>query len=112
MTMRCQKSKCRLERTGVKHARTVLNCHHRNSFKSPFDLVSNGIGYEVKTLSANSRDLKIHISDSSYQRKVDYAQSHGLKVILMAVLIGESVTVYQSELRQSIRINQMQKIGG
>lgn len=112
MTCHIQKSKCRLERVGVKHARKVISCHHRNSFKAPFDLVSGGIGYEVKSLSANSKDLKIHISRESFQRKVDYAQSHGLKAVLMAVLIGESVEIYQSELRQSIRINQMQKIGG
>ncbi len=112
MTMRCQKSKCRLERQGVKHARKILVCHHRNSFKSPFDLVSQGIGYEVKSLSANSRDVKIHISDDSFKRKLDYAQKHGLKPVLLAVLIGESVEIYQSELRQSVRIGQMTRIGG
>ena len=112
MTCHIQKTKCRLERVGVKHARKIISCHHRNSFKSPFDLVFNGIGYEVKTLSANSRDLKIHISHDSFKRKLDYAQSHGLKAVLMAVLIGDKVEVYQSELKQSIRVNQMQRVGG
>ena len=112
MTCRIAKTKLRLERAGVKYARIALSCHHRNSFKAPFDLVSNGIGYEVKTMSANSRDLKIHISDFSFQRKIDYAQKHDLKPVLVAVLIGERVEIYQSELKQSIRINQMLKIGG
>jgi hypothetical protein len=106
-----QTQKCKLERVGVRHALKLVGKRKRQSFKSPFDLVANSFGYEVKTMSADSRDKKIHIADSSYSRKIEFATKHKIEPVLMAVIVGDGkVEIYQSHLAQSIRINQMQKV--
>lgn len=106
-----QTQKCKLERVGVRHALKLVGKRKRQSFKSPFDLVTESFGYEVKTLSADSRDLKIHIADSSYKRKLEYSAKHKIEPVLMAVIVGDGrVEIYQSHLAQSIRIKQMRKI--
>jgi len=82
--------------------------------KAPFDIVDfvTGIAYEVKTMSAMSKDLKIHISDSSWQRKAEFISKYVLKGVLIAVVVysPEKVEVYSSELKQHIRVNQMKRI--
>lgn len=82
--------------------------------KAPFDVVDfqAGIAYEVKTMSGLSKDLKIHISDSSMKRKRSFARQYGLKAILLAVVIydEDTVKVYKSSLRQSIRVSQMKEL--
>lgn len=103
-----QSTKCKLERVGVHKALTLLKAKRRQSFKSPFDVVTQNFGYEVKAISANSKDKKIHISDSSFRRKLEYAEKHDLQPILLAVVISDNkAELYQSRLVQSIRINQM-----
>jgi hypothetical protein len=107
-----QAERCSLERVGIRHALTVCKAKRRQSFKSPFDLVTKSHCYEVKALSAESKDLKIHISNSSFERKLEYANRTGKQPVLLAVLIYETgeAELYKSELRQSVRINQMAKI--
>jgi hypothetical protein len=106
-----QSQRCELERVGVKSTLKFLNKRKRQSFKCPFDVVTSHFGYEVKSLSANSRDLKIHISDASLKRKLDYARIHGIQPLLVAVICYDSrVELYQSRLTKSCRINQMVKI--
>ena len=81
---------------------------------APFDVVdfNNRRAYEVKTMSALSKDLKIHIASHSWERKLDFASKYRLKMILLAVVIYSEteVEVYKSELRQSVRVNQMELI--
>jgi hypothetical protein len=110
--VKTQRAKCELERVGVRHALKLCKAKHRQSFKSPFDLVTKTHCYEVKTLSADCKDLKIHISDSSFERKLEYANRTGKQPVLLAVLIHETgeAELYKSELRQSVRIRQMDKI--
>lgn len=83
--------------------------------KAPFDVVDFGAGiaYEVKAMSGLSKDLKIHISDSSMKRKRAFIRQYGLKAILLAVLIYDenTVKVYKGKLRQSIRVSQMKELG-
>lgn len=81
---------------------------------APFDVIdfSSKRAYEVKSMSALSKDLKIHISDKSYERKVQFAKQYGLKMVLIAVVVYNEnmVDVYSSQLKQSIRIGQMRQI--
>ncbi len=81
---------------------------------APFDVVdfTSRKAYEVKTMSALSKDLKIHISDHSYGRKIQFATQYNLDMILIAVIIynENKVEVFSGELKQSIRVNQMRKI--
>jgi hypothetical protein len=108
-----QTQKCKLERVGVRHALKLVGKRKRQSFKSPFDLVTKEFGYEVKTMSADSKDKKVHIADSSYSRKIEFAAKHKIEPVLMAIIIGDGkVEIYQSHLAQSIRVSQMRKIGG
>ena len=82
--------------------------------KAPFDVVdfASGVAYEVKTMSALSKDLKIHIAPASMAKKRAFARRYGLKAILFAVVIydEDTVKVYKSPLKASIRVNQMKAI--
>jgi hypothetical protein len=103
-----QSTKCKLERVGVRKALTLLKAKQRQSFKSPFDVITDNYGFEVKAISANSKDKKIHISDSSFRRKLEFAEKHNIEPLLLAVVISDNeAKLYQSRLVQSIRINQM-----
>ncbi len=89
----------------------------QQTHKAPFDVVDfkMGYAYEVKTMSAFGADLKVHISDESWQRKQDFLATYpGLKGIIIAVVIYTPVKVqlYKGELRRSLRLDQMEKIGG
>ena len=109
-----QSLRCELERVGVGHALHALGKRKRQSYKSPFDVVTKTHAYEVKTLSSDSKDFKIHIANDSYARKLEYAREHRVKPVLLAILIQGNghAKLYQSELVQSIRIQQMDLIGG
>ena len=82
--------------------------------KAPFDVVdfASGVAYEVKTMSCLSKDLKIHIAPASMARKKAFARQYGLKAILFAVVIydEDTVKVYKSTLKASIRVSQMKAI--
>ena len=82
--------------------------------KAPFDVVdfSSGVAYEVKAMSGLSKDLKIHICDSSMKRKRAFLRQYGLKGILLAVVIfdEDTVKVYKGTLKQSLRISQMKEL--
>jgi hypothetical protein len=82
--------------------------------KAPFDVVdfNSGVAYEVKAMSGLSKDLKIHISDSSMKRKKAFAREYHLKPILLAVIIydEDNVQVYKGSLKSSVRINQMRRL--
>lgn len=82
--------------------------------KAPFDVVdfSSGIAYEVKAMSGLSKDLKIHICESSMKRKRSFARQYGLKAILIAVVIYDenTVKVYKGSLKSSVRISQMKEM--
>lgn len=110
--VKTQRAKCKLERAGVRHVLKSLNLKKRNCYTHPFDVESAEFAIEVKTLSADCKDLKIHIADNSLRRKLEYAVNKGKQPLLMAVLIFKTgeVELYKSELRQSVRIRQMAKI--
>jgi hypothetical protein len=103
---------------GVQIAMELLGIKRRQRFKAPFDLVTKTNGYEVKTLSADSKDNKIHVADKSYLRKLNYATVKKIKPILLAVVVSETkIRVCKSDLKQSVRIHQMRtvkviKVGG
>lgn len=84
--------------------------------KAPFDVVDfeAGFAYEVKSMSALSKDFKVHISDASMARKTKFADQYGLAMILMVVVIHgvDKVEVYRSGLVQHIRVSQMELIKG
>jgi hypothetical protein len=63
-------------------------------------------------MSGLSKDLKIHISDSSMKRKLEFSEQYNLNMILLAVVIysKDNVEVYSGELKQSMRINQMKRV--
>jgi hypothetical protein len=84
------------------------------SHKAPFDVLDFGAGvaYEVKAMSGLSKDLKIHICDSSMKRKRSFARKYGLRAILIAVVIfsEDDIRVYKGTLKQSVRISQMKEV--
>ena len=105
----------RLGRTGERIVKNLFGgC--KTTHKAPFDIVdfNAGVAYEVKTMSAMSKDLKVHISDASMQRKIAFANEYGLLMVLMVVIIHgpKKVDVYTGELRQSVRINQLTLVKG
>jgi hypothetical protein len=106
-----QSQRCKLERKAVRLVRNLFGIKRRQPFKAPFDLVGNGQGIEVKGLSADSIDLKIHIAGSSLTRKLELADKKHLQPLLVAVIFYDSrVEMYQSRLTKSVRVNQMLKI--
>ena len=106
-----QIKRCKLERKGVRIAKAMTGCKKRQNFVAPFDLVTLTKGYEVKTMNGESKDLKIHIADSSLKRKLDYATKYNLIPVLMAIVVfPDKVEAYQSRLVQSIRVGQMERI--
>ena len=108
-----QSQRCKLERKGVRIAKVRIGARKRQNFLAPFDLVTLDKAYEVKTMNGESKDLKIHIADSSLKRKLDYAKKYELLPVLMAVVVYPKtgkVEVYQSHLVQAIRVNQMERI--
>jgi len=111
MACRIQSTKCHLERKGVRIAKRLLGIKHREIYDAPFDLVNKQFGYEIKALSVNQKDFKIHISKSSMDNKLKLAEIKQIQPILVAIVIDtNSFKAYQSQLRSHIRINQMERI--
>ena len=102
-----------LGRQGEQIAKSVLG-GKTTRHKAPLDVVdfTLGIGYEVKSISGLSKDLKIHITDRSMAKKKAFAKKYGLKIILIAIVIYDEnhIEMFKSTLKQSIRINQMRRI--
>ncbi len=103
-----------LGRTGQQAVQQILG-GEQQTHKAPFDIVDFRLGYayEVKTMSAFGVDLKVHISDESYERKQNFLATYpGLKGVLIAVVIytPAKVELYKAELTHSIRIDQMERI--
>ena len=111
MSCRIQSTKCKLERKGVRIAKRLLGIKHRETYDAPFDLVTKQFGYEVKALSSNQKDFKIHIAKGSMDKKLELADFKQIQPVLIAIVIDSNdFKVYQSELRNHIRINQMERI--
>lgn len=53
-----QSARCELERVGVQHALNLLQTRIRETFKSPFDVVTENHAYEVKLCLLIARILK------------------------------------------------------
>ena len=108
-----QAERHKIGRKGETVARKLIG-GKKTTHKAPFDVVdfSQGYAYEVKTMSGWTVDKKIHISDVSMARKLEWAAEYELKPLLIAVVIYSptKVEVYQSELKQCIRINQMTRM--
>ena len=104
-----------LGRQGEKIAKATLG-GKTTKHTAPLDVVdfTAGIGYEVKAISGMSKDLKIHITDKSLARKKAFAKKYGLKITLIAIVIYDEnhIEMFKGKLKQSIRINQMRRIGG
>lgn len=111
--MKSQKEKHELGRKGEKLANGHVN-GEITRHKAPFDIVDFdcGYAYEVKSMSGLSMDMKVHISDESMERKVKFAEEYGLSMVLIVVVIygKDRVEVYRSELVQSIRVCQMDRM--
>lgn len=109
-----QTKRNRLGRKGETVTRQLVG-GKKTTHKAPFDVVDfrAGFAYEVKTMSGLSKDLKIHITDASMARKIDFARQWGLVMVLMAVVVysPDQVEVYKSELKQCTRVNQMALVG-
>ena len=111
MSCRIQSTKCKLERKGVRIAKKLLRINRREPYCAPFDLKNKLFGYEIKALSANQKDFKVHISRESMARKLELADFKQIQPVLIAIVIDSNgFTAYQSELRSHIRINQMVRI--
>ena len=86
----------------------------KTAHKAPFDVVDfeMGIAYEVKTISGESVDKKVHIANGSMARKLAFARKHGLKKVLIAVVVygPDNVQVYRSALKPSVRVSQMRRV--
>lgn len=108
-----QEERHRIGRIGERVISLLFNLK-TTDHKAPFDVVDFNLGfaYEVKAMSGLGLDLKIHISNSSMKRKKKFAKQYGLKAILVAVVImdPETVKIYKSSLKKSIRINQMKEM--
>ena len=104
-----------LGRNGEAVAKQVLG-GKTTKHKAPFDLIdfSAGYAYEVKTMTGFGKDNKIHIANASMARKEAWAKEYNLKMVLVAVVIysPSHVEIYQSELKQSMRVRQMALVEG
>jgi hypothetical protein len=108
---RNQPARNQLERQAVNAVLKLYKASRRQGFCSPFDVIHKHKALEVKALSSDSKDLKIHIANSSLERKLAYCQNHNKEPLLIAVVISENqIDIYRSELVQSIRVCQMRKI--
>ena len=107
----CRKHK--LGRKGEKIAAKIVG-GKKTTHKAPFDIVdfAQGFAYEVKTMSAWSKDLKVSMASKSYESKLAFAAEYGVEPILIVVVVHspKEVEVYSAPLRQRIRVNQMEKI--
>ena len=108
-----QEQRHRLGRIGEAAVAKLIGGSQTNH-KAPFDVVDFGAGiaYEVKAMSGLSKDLKIHICDSSMKRKRAFARKYGLRAVLIAVVIfdEDTIKVYKGTLKQSARISQMKEV--
>jgi len=99
-----------LGRAGEIIARRVCK-GRRTGHKHPFDYVDhfNKIAYEVKTMNGAGADLKVHIENGSYERKLAYAKRYGLKRVLVIIVIHSphNVDIYTGELKQHVRISKL-----
>ena len=97
------------ERIAKKALGGDLTCH-----TAPFDVVDfgTGVAYEVKTVSAMSKDTKVHIGVSSMKRKMEFAEKYGLEPVLVVVVIHgrNDYELYSGELRQHVRPIQLERI--
>jgi len=107
-----QTRRCKLERLGVRKILSLLHIRQRQIYTAPFDIVTSEFGYEVKTLSWKVKDKKVHIADSSLKLKLKFAEANNIQIALFAVVVDKNKRfhVYQSELKQNIRISQMKLI--
>lgn len=102
-----------LGRTGEEIASNLVG-GKKTPHKAPFDVVdfSLGYAYEVEAMSGLGKDLKIHISNGSYAKKVAFAKKYRLAMLLIVVVIHSPyhIEIYQGDLVQSVRVGQLKKI--
>lgn len=79
------------------------------SHTAPFDLIDwdRKIGYEIKTVRAETMESTIRIKPPSMARKMEFAAEHKLKIVLIAVVIydeeEEICEIYASPIRPSAK---------
>ena len=82
--------------------------------KAPFDIVDfrNSQAYEVKTVSAATAKLPIHIAAASMERKQAFAKRYNLAMTLIVVVVHgpRRVEVFTGELKCHTAITQLSKI--
>ena len=87
----------------------------KTAHKAPFDVVDfeNGIAYEVKAMSNLGKDLKIHITEKSLARKIEFADFYGLEMMLVVVVIHGpgQFELYWGRIQTSVRLGQLIKVG-
>jgi len=84
-----------------------LRMHHTCAF----DIKNDHMLIEVKTMRIESKDHKVHISQDAFERKLAMAKELRMNSILVVVLVySEKYEVYECELKQSVRVNQMKKV--
>lgn len=102
----------KLGRIGEELARTVCK-GRRTTHKAPFDYVDhfNKVAYEVKTVTGNGNNLKIHIMETSYKRKLAYVAKHNLEAVLVVLVVyPKRVDIYTGKLTQWTTFNQLTKV--
>ena len=102
----------RLGNRGERIAQQVLG-GRRTRQRCPFDVIdrTGGHAYEVKC-QRGEREVRVHMRDAAYQRKVDYAKKQKLDALLVLVVIHNTgqVMLYWSELKQHARPSNMRRI--
>jgi len=102
-----------LGRTGEAIANGIVN-GKATSHKKPVDIIKrkDKILWEVKTVSANSKNQCIHISYKSLERKLAEAKKRGYQLKLMIIVLYDDgrFDVYTGDIRQYARPHQLDKM--
>jgi len=101
----------RLGRLGESIANGIINGKLTNH-KHPIDIKKRKILWEVKTISANSKNHCIHISHNSLRRKLAIAnkRNHQLRLMIIVVFETGEFEVYTGDIRQHCRPHQLGKM--
>jgi hypothetical protein len=108
-----QYEKHAIGRKGQSIARAKLG-GEQQTHKAPFDVVdfANRIAYEVKTVSALTAQLPIHITDASLARKRAFIRQYHVRACLVVVVIRDEnrVDVYRGTLKKHSSIRHMRRL--
>lgn len=103
----------RLGKRGERITQRLFGGRRTPKQASVFDVIDRtmGMAYEVKCQRA-SKEVRVHIEDEAYVRKLKYAAKNGLTAVLVLVVIYEAqeIRVYTSSLKQHARPSDMMRV--